>query len=159
MLSSNSGERKRGSSTISPVSSVWPVLYVSLALVLIITGFIKVFSPDVVINTSRELFPSLGTPVHTLIGSLLPVAELGLGIMLLLQWKYPLVLKGVTTLFGLFLIVSIYGQITGVDSDCGCFGGVVTSSFGWGMLTRNSLLFLGSLLLYNRELKKEGSDE
>lgn len=138
---------------------VWNVFSVVIALFLIVTGLLKVFSPTAVINTSRELFPWAGNSLHLVIGSLLPVVELGLGIMLLLQWKYKWVLAGTLILFGSFVMVSIYGQVIGVESDCGCFGGIITSSFGWSMLVRNVFLLLCSALLISYEMNGGTTDE
>lgn len=134
-------------------------LSVLIALFLTLAGLLKVFSPTAVINTSSELFPWAGNTLHIFIGSLLPVIELGLGIMLLLQWQSKWVLSGITVLFSLFFLVSIYGQATGVDADCGCFGDVITSSFGWGMLTRNGILLVLVIYLTRHEIKRGGEDE
>lgn len=130
-----------------------------IALFLITTGILKVISPTGVINTSRELFPEAGHVFHFTVGSLLPVLELGLGLMLLLKWKFKWIITGTTFLFGLFLLISMYGQIIGVESDCGCFGGIITSSFGWGMLGRNGILLLGSTLIWYITFNKRGNHE
>lgn len=87
------------------------------------------------------------------------MVELGLGVMLLLQWKYKWILAGTTVLFSLFFLISIYGQAVGVDSDCGCFGGVMTSSFGWGMLARNAFLLLCVISLVYNKMKGGAPDE
>ena len=47
----------------------------------------------------------------------------------------------VTTLFAIFITVGIYGLTAGLRADCGCFGNVLKSSFGWGMVLRN-IIFL-----------------
>jgi len=50
--------------------------------------------------------------------------------------------KAVVFLFAIFLIVSVYGTLTGFGADCGCFGNVVKSSFGWGMILKICFYFL-----------------
>ena len=138
---------------------VWNTLSILIALFLILTGLLKVFSPRAVINTSRELFPWVGNGFHLAAGSILPVLELGLGVMLLLKWKYQEVLVGTSILFGIFFIASIYGQAAGVNTDCGCFGGVITSSFGWGMLARNGVLLMAVIVVTCNQIKRGPEDE
>jgi len=65
----------------------------------------------------------------------------------LMKIKLDITKKAVVFLFGIFLITSLYGTLAGLGTDCGCFGSAVKSSFGWGMILRNTVLFIMSLIL------------
>jgi hypothetical protein len=92
-----------------------------------------------VINVSEELQIAAAT--------LLPVIELTLGIMLLLRIRVKETLIAVTILFLFFFLFSVYGAVVGLENDCGCFGNVVESIFGIGMVIRNILFLLLSIIV------------
>jgi hypothetical protein len=61
---------------------------------------------------------------------------------MLLKIKPNVTLPMVAMLFFVFFTFSIYGTVVGLDADCGCFGNTIKSEFGWGMILRNTLLFI-----------------
>jgi len=65
----------------------------------------------------------------------------------LMKIKLDITKKAVVFLFGIFLITSLYGTLAGLGTDCGCFGSAVKSSFGWGMVGRNTIFLILSLIL------------
>ncbi|NMC98756.1 MAG: hypothetical protein GYA62_03420, partial [Bacteroidales bacterium] len=70
-----------------------------------------------------------------------------LGVMLLLRIRAKETLIAVTILFLFFFLFSVYGTVIGLENDCGCFGSVANSSFGIGMIIRNILFLLLSLIV------------
>jgi len=47
----------------------------------------------------------------------------------------------------MFFVFSIYGTLAEFGADCGCYGEVVKSEFGLGMILRNTTFFIMSLIL------------
>ena len=72
------------------------------------------------------------------LATLLSVVEISFGLLLLFNVKTKLVLIGTLLLFIVFVIFSIYGTIVGIKTDCGCFGSLIESNYGWGMIGRNT---------------------
>jgi hypothetical protein len=102
-----------------------------------------------VINVSEELQIAAAT--------LLPVLELTLGVMLLLRIKVKEALIAVTVLFLFFFLFSVYGTVIGLENDCGCFGKADESSFGVGMVIRNILFLLLSIIVLIKFEKTPGA--
>jgi hypothetical protein len=94
-----------------------------------------------VINVNEEL--------QIVAATLLPILELTLGVMLMLKIRVIETLIAVTILFLFFFLFSVYGTIIGLENDCGCFGKVAESSFGVGMVIRNILLLILTIILTN----------
>jgi len=115
-----------------------------LAAVLLISGISKIIDPIPLIETLKA-FAKLPEDILILIVTILPVIEMGLGILLVLKIKPKPVLLGTLLLFAAFLAFSIYGTIIGMKNDCGCFGSLVKSQIGWGMVGRNIIMFLTSV--------------
>jgi hypothetical protein len=102
-----------------------------------------------VINVSEELQIAATT--------LLPVLELTLGVMLLLKIRVKETLLAVTFLFQFFFLFSVYGTVVGLENDCGCFGNAVDNSFGIGMVIRNILFLLLSIIVLIKFEKNPGA--
>jgi hypothetical protein len=92
-----------------------------------------------VVNVSEEL--------QIVATTLLPIIELTLGVILLLRIRVKEALIAVTILFLFFFLFSIYGAMFGLENDCGCFGKTIESSFGVGMVIRNILFLLLSIIV------------
>ena len=126
------------------------VLYFSsfyfIAGVLLFPGISKIFDPIPLINTLKIITIIPGSS-HVLIVTLLPVVEIALAILMMTNIKPGITLTAVTILFTIFLGFSIYGKAAGFGSDCGCFGNTIKSSFGWGMIIRNAVFLIISLIL------------
>jgi len=83
--------------------------------------------------------------------------EIGLAATLVLQWKPRVALIATLFLFLSFFGVSVYGWRTGMANDCGCFGHLVRSSFGWNMMLRNGVFVALSLFALTAQLSSERS--
>lgn len=137
-----------------------------LSIILLFSGFVKIVNPASLIDALMQELAFL--PSNSLldfltisIASILPVFEIGLGLLLifsihhnLIKAKRKQILTAVVILFSLFFLYSLYGFWAGGKSDCGCFGNVFNSSFGWGMLVRNLIFLCGSISIFFLEKKK-----
>ena len=138
------------------LQSVYKVLNYVLAGILLLAGVTKMYDASGLIVTLQEL-SFLGSNTQVLIATLLPLAELSLAAALYMNWKPSFTLGCTTALFAGFLGVSIYGFTAGWAADCGCFGGLAESSFGWGMVVRNGIflsLSIAVLVIYYTSLRK-----
>ena len=123
-----------------------------IAGVLLISGISKIADPLPFIETVKA-FTGLSEEIIILAATILPVLEIGLGILLILKIKLKPALLVTLILFGGFLAFSIYGTIMGMNNDCGCFGSLVKSQIGWGMVGRN-ILFTIIVALIHLRVKK-----
>jgi len=122
------------------------VSFYIITAVLLFSGIAKIIDPLPIINTLK-LITIIPASSHIIIATLLPVVEIGLAVLMLMKIKLKITTKAVAFLFAIFLIVSVYGTLTGFGADCGCFGNTVKSSFGWGMILRNTTFFIMSLII------------
>jgi Methylamine utilisation protein MauE len=135
-----------------------------ISIVLILSGISKIIDPKPLINNLTAAFGFLPEAAVILISTILPLIEIGLGLLLIfslykekLKSKRNIILLATIFLFGLFLAYGIYGYIIGLKNDCGCFGNVVKSSFGWGMMIRDLVfLILSIFILINNPPKAGG---
>jgi len=126
--------------------------YYFIAAVLLFSGIAKIIDPVPLINTLK-LIKIIPESLHILIATLLPVIEICFALLLLMKIKPKIALKLITLLFSIFLGFSIYGAIAGYGTDCGCFGNTVKSSFGLGMIIRNTVfLIISFILMINSKL-------
>ena len=123
-----------------------------LSLVILFAGISKIIDPSPLINNLTSAFNFLPETAVILISTILPLIELGLGLLLIfslykgnLKSKRKIILVITTALFGLFSAYSIYGYVIGLKNDCGCFGNALKSDFGIGMIIRNSAFLLLSI--------------
>ena len=140
---------KTAENNIIPAQLLKLLAYVSfyiISAVLLISGVSKIIEPIPLINTLKEI-KLIPESLHIIIATILPIVEIGLALLLLMKIKLDITKKAVVFLFGIFLITSLYGTLAGLGTDCGCFGSAVKSSFGWGMILRNTVLFIMSLIL------------
>ncbi len=117
-----------------------------LIAVLLFSGITKILDPVPLINTLK-LVTFIPVSLHVLFATLLPVAEIVLALLMISKTKLKITLPVVTVLFTIFIVFSIYGTAVGYGADCGCFGNAVKSSFGFGMIIRNAVFLLISLIL------------
>lgn len=133
-----------------------------LAAILLYAGINKIIDPSALIENLSSLFKFLNENLLIIIAVILPLIEIGLGILLLAS-QYNTKVKRyrrkvnltVAILFGVFLAYSIYGYAMGMSDDWGCFGNSLKSDFNMNMVTRNSLLFLSTILSYFFALLKK----
>jgi hypothetical protein len=131
------------------VPKLFSLAYYFIALVLLFSGISKVIDPENFLKVLNVTLSFLGENIIVLIATLLPVFEIALGIMLILNVKVEETLIAVLLLFVAFTVFAIYGTIMGFNIDCGCFGSNISSEFGAGMVVRNIVLLIVSILVYN----------
>jgi len=107
------------------------VIKIILGLLLIFSGITKIVDPSKTVNLMLE-FKVIPEFLILIVVSILPILE---------------ILIGVLVLFSGFFLISIYGTLIGLSSDCGCFGSVIKSRIGWGMVVRNGMFVV--LIGYN----------
>ena len=117
-----------------------------LSVVLLFAGLSKIINPSPLIDNLSAVFGFLPETVIISIVSLLPIAEVGLGLLLIFSLYYgkikdkrKTILLITTLMFGLFWAFSIYGYILGMKNDCGCFGNSIKTNFDWLMIIRNTV--------------------
>ena len=126
-----------------------------LAFIMLLAAISKLLSPSIFIHNVSTIFYYLTNLEIILVASIVPVLEIAIGmIMILLLYKEDIVKKRkvilffTTILFGLFLIISIYGFSLGLSGGCGCFGSALKSNFDLSMIIRNSVLFIISIYVW-----------
>lgn len=110
-----------------------------IAGVLLFSGIIKLINP-LPIQDWIAFFPNISSEIISIGLSILPLIELMLGLLTLLNMKPIWVNTSNTVMITSFLGLSIVGSLAGWEIDCGCFGEAIESSFGWSMIFRNSIL-------------------
>ena len=152
--------RKKEFSDMLLAVIVQRMLTYSLSVILLFSGFVKIVNPTSLIDALMQELAfltsdSLSDFLVISIASILPIIEIGLGLLLffsihhnLIKAKRKEILTAVVILFSLFFLYSLYGFWAGGKSDCGCFGTLIKSNFGWGMIIRNFTLFFTSLILF-----------
>ena len=124
-----------------------------IAGVLLFSGISKIIDPIPLIETLK-LVAKLPEDIFIIIATVLPIIEIGLGLLIIMRIKPKPVLLTTLILFGAFLAFSIYGTIIGMKNDCGCFGSLVKSEIGWGMMGRNIFLLVVNILIVNNIINK-----
>ena len=120
------------------------VIRIILGLVLIFSGIAKIADPSKAVNLMLE-FKVIPEALILIIISVLPVLKILTG-MLLVAGMYPKFASiFALVLFSGFFLISIYGTLIGLSSDCGCFGSVIKSRIGWGMVVRNGVFVVGAV--------------
>lgn len=109
-----------------------------LAAVLLLAGILKLQDNSALFETVAYI-TWLPVWLKVWLVDLLPYAEILLAALLVVRWKEKFVLPVVGLIFIGFLGFAIYGTATGMEGDCGCFGELMDSSFGAGMIIRNAV--------------------
>ncbi len=120
--------------------------YYLIAVVLLFSGIVKIIDDEELINALNP-FTIFPIDMKIIIASVLPLLEIMLGILMIFKIKPKITMFAVTTLFAIFVAVSIYGLTASFRADCGFFGNVLKSSFGWEKALRNAVLLSLSLIL------------
>ena len=128
--------------------------YYFIAIVLLAAGILKIYDPAPLLGT-LELLSFINNSFAIVIATILPVIEIAIGILLLTGMKTKAAVFSAAGLFWFFFAFSIYGYAAGLDADCGCFGNVISSDFGVGMILRNALFaVVASMLVLNHRKNK-----
>ncbi len=122
------------------------ILYYLIIVVLLFSGISKIIDPLPMMETMKAVF-KVNESLLILVATILPIIEIGFGLMLVFNVQTKKTLFGITILFFCFFVFSIYGTIIGLNNDCGCFGKNIKSEFGLIMITRNLILVLIILTL------------
>jgi uncharacterized membrane protein YphA (DoxX/SURF4 family) len=122
-----------------------------IAIILLAAGMVKIYDPVPLFRT-LELIQFLNIRPFTFIAVIIPFIEIVLGVLILTGQMMRYTLIASTGLFWFFFGFSIYGYAVELGADCGCFGNVIASSFGYGMIIRNLIFALisTSLVLLNK---------
>jgi uncharacterized membrane protein YphA (DoxX/SURF4 family) len=122
-----------------------------IAIILLAAGMFKIYDPAPLFRT-LELIQFLNIQLSILFAVIIPVIEISLGVLILTGQMMRYTLIASTGLFWIFFGFSVYGYAVGFDADCGCFGNVIASSFGYEMIIRNLIFALisTSLVLLNK---------
>lgn len=126
---------------------LYKICYYFISVVLIGSGLAKIIDPAGMLNILDAAFNFLSEDIIIITATIIPIAELGIGVMLLLKIKTKLALISSVILFAGFFLFSVYGNIIGLNEDCGCFGNIIKSEFGWGMIVRNAFFMLLTIYL------------
>ena len=118
------------------------VIKIILGLILLFSGIAKIADPSNAVNLMLE-FKIVPEALILIIISALPVLEILIGVLLVSGMYHKSAVISALILFSGFLIISIYGTIIGLNSDCGCFGSVIKSRIGWRMVVRNGVFVVG----------------
>ncbi|MBK8945422.1 MAG: methylamine utilization protein [Ignavibacteriae bacterium] len=129
--------------------TLFNITYYCIVIILLFSGLSKIINPLPLLET-LELF-SFSEDLNLIVTLLLPIFEIILGLLLLFKIKIKTTLLIVSILFLSFVAFSIYVTVIGTDGDCGCFGNVIKSEFGWGMIIRNIIFFIFSIILYIKQ--------
>ncbi len=122
------------------------VSFYLIAAVLLLSGIAKIIDPIPLLNTLK-LITFIPESFLVIIATLLPVAEIGLALLMFTKTKLKITLPIIAVLLTVFLGFSIYGMLAGYSNDCGCFGNTIRSSFSLGMIIRNAMFLIISLYL------------
>jgi len=133
---------------------LYATAYYFIAVVLLAAGMFKIYDPTPLLGT-LELLSFINNSFAIIIATILPVTEIAIGILLLKGIKTKIAVISAAGLFWFFLGFTVYGYAAGLDVDCGCFGNVIASDFGVGMILRNALFSaVASVLLLNHKKNK-----
>ncbi|MGZ4148547.1 MAG: MauE/DoxX family redox-associated membrane protein [Actinomycetota bacterium] len=115
---------------------------IGLALVLMVSGVAKLLDR----RSTRQVVPALGIP-ETLAGAIavvLPIVELGVGLLLVPVATARAAALAATLLFACFSIVVGVALARGRRPDCHCFGQLSPGPIGSSTLVRSGLLACGA---------------
>jgi len=117
------------------------VVRILLGIVLIFSGITKIIDPSKAVDFMLE-FKVIPEFLILIVVSILPILEILIGVLLISGMYQKFASISALVLFSGFFIISIYGTIIGLSSDCGCFGSVIKSRIGWSMVVRNGVFVM-----------------
>ena len=112
-----------------------------LAVILLVSGVMKIIDPLTFIESIKAL-RIIPESLILFTATIFPLFEIALGIAVFTEYKLQLIKSITLILFTIFFAVSIYGYAKGLENECGCFGQVISSKYGIGMIIRNLILLL-----------------
>lgn len=138
---SNSAIHQIGKLKLQPKEFINKSFLYLIVLVLLVSGLAKIIDPLPLIKTI-EAFKLFSDTINIFISTTLPILEIGLAVLLLMKVNLKITLSLTLLLFASFLFYAIYGYFLGIKNDCGCFGDIIKSEFGVGMIVRNIFLLV-----------------
>jgi uncharacterized membrane protein YphA (DoxX/SURF4 family) len=129
------------------------IIRILVAATFIFSGFVKLVDPiGSDIKMKEYLSPEVLNipfliPYTLLLAVLLILAELVLGIMLMVGFKPKLTLVGITLLMLVFLFLTWYSAYYNKVTDCGCFGEAVKLGT-WETFYKNVMLIIFIVFLW-----------
>ena len=133
---------------------IYAMAHYFIVTVLLSAGILKIYNPASLLAT-LELLSLINNSIAIVIATILPVTEITIGILLLTGTKAKIAVISAAGLFWFLFAFSIYGYAAEFDADCGCFGNVIASDFGIGMIIRNLIFAVisTSLVLFHKGKK------
>jgi len=115
-----------------------------LALLLISSGALKLRSPRLV----REMLVEIRVPQEFASASVfaIPTVEVAAGALAIFGTSRRLGIPMVT-IYGLFIVVSVFAHWTSPQARCRCFGALSTTGFGLMTVLRNIVLAILALVV------------
>lgn len=128
------------------MSQAFTVLPVLLVLVFVAAGSTKLGRIDLTTAALRN-FRMLQEGGHPIVASLVPVAELLLGLALFSTrgWVFTVVAACAVVVTGGFTVIVARALVRGDRFDCGCFGEAVHTPISGALLIRNALLLIAAI--------------
>jgi len=138
---------------------IWRGFYYIIATVLLFSGISKIVDPMPMMETMKAVF-KVNESLLILVATILPIIEIGFGMMLVFNIQTKKILIAVSILFFGFFVFSVYGTIIGLNNDCGCFGDAVKSEIVTVMIIGNLVLLtlVIWLAIINREFASAGQN-
>ena len=130
----------------SDMQVLYFICYYLIIVILLFSGIMKIFNPIPTIESLQAVF-HLPDTFYLVLMTLLPVIEISLAVLMIFKIKPNYVLLSVSIIFVCFLLFAVYGTSIGLKNDCGCFGNVISSHFGFVLISRNALFVILSLYL------------
>lgn len=142
-----------GNHKIYFINVAYAMMYYGISIIFLFSGIMKIVDPIPTMDTLKTVFHFSDT-LNLIIATMLPLVEIAIAALLLLNMWQKQILLIVSILFLCFFLFAVYGTITGISNDCGCFGNVVKSEFGWNMIIRNFLFLSISVAAMIIKLKQ-----
>lgn len=127
-----------------------------VGLVFLFSGFVKIIDPAGVGLIIEEYFKLIGLgnwhTFYLIIGALLSIAEMLLGIGVLIGLKMKIMVKGALAFLLFFTALTFMLAVFDPITDCGCFGEAVKLT-NWDTFFKNIILLFLALVLYYQKDK------
>jgi len=96
----------------------------------------------------RSSLPGYGVPAGLVgpIGTIVPAAEMGAGLLALLPACRRAAVRWQAALLALFNLVTVSAVLRGRHPECACFGGLSVNDWSGAMIARNTMLLALAVL-------------
>jgi len=121
------------------------VIRVVLGGIFIYAGVIKMMDPWQLFANAIDAYKLLPMPAVIFVARTLPLAEILIGLMLIVGFQLRIAATACSLLLVVFFSLMVRAYARGEEISCGCFGpGEVIS---WRTLLRDGSMLVGSLLI------------